>query len=290
MMKIKRCNKIKSYYEKLSKKRIIQLLVSVLLTIMICASIPVLAWFSKQRKMAVLTNINAPYTLYLSSGNQESIVYLDMSSIDVGTPGSRVTTHKDYVFSVQGSWDINEYYLQLAHTTNIPFKYSVYRVANNDIYSVSQYENLSDTLKGTSVSYTTHSNGEGSSPQTIYYTFRENETYTYNEADKQYGKVMDASNYVNHAGDQLAVKNSSNTYYSQTYGETNTTRVQKNAVPLYMQAGPIKKNAETPNGQDFCDYYILRVDWSEATNLRNEKETDEIYITVVSPSVVRTGS
>lgn len=285
-MKIRINERIKSYYEKLSKKRKIQLAISLILTAMIIASIPVLAWFSKQRKMAVLSNINAPYTLYLSAGNQESVVYLDMSSIDVGTPGSRITTHKDYVFSVQGSWDISEYYLQLAHTTNIPFKYTVYRVDNNDIRSESAYEDLSADLKATSVPYTTHNDNEGVvKGQTIYYTYRTNSTYTYSA--NQFGKVMDADNYVNHAGEQLAVKSSSNTYYSQTYEETNTSKVQKNAVPLYMQAGPIKRNANISNGQDFCDYYVLRVDWADAPSLRNEKETDEVYITVVSPSVAR---
>lgn len=288
MMKIHFNEKIKSFLNKLSKKRRIQLIISFCLTLVIIGSIPVIAWFSKKRQMAVLSNINAPYTLYLSSGNQESIVYLDMSSIDVGTPGNRITTHKDYVFSVQGSWDITDYYLQLAHTTNIPFKYTIYRVANDDIRTAAAYETLTDDLKDTSVSYTAHhDNGNIAKDEIIYYTFRKNENYIYDNASKQYGKVMDEANYVNPAGGQLAIRNSENTYYSQTYEDTDTIRVQKNAVPLYMQSGPIKKNAETPNGQDFCDYYILRVDWEDAETLRNEKETDEIYITVVSSSAVR---
>ena len=287
-MEYARTDDIKSHNVNSPKKKKIVLIVSIVLTFLLGIEISVYAWFSSQRRMAVLGNINAPYTLYLSAANQESLVYLDMSSIDVGVPGSRTTTHKDFVFSVQGSWDISEYYLQLAHTTNIPFQYTVYRVKNGDIYTESDYSGLSDDLKETSVSYTTHTkNGNFAKGQTIYYTFRENSVYTY--TGEQYGKVMDESNYKNLSG-QLAVKDSSNTYYKQTYDSTLINKVQKNAVPLYMQAGPLKKNAATPRGQDFCDYYILRVEWEYDAQLRNDKETDMVYITVVSPSLVKSGS
>lgn len=290
MTKINLAKRIKQKINKLSKKQCAVLIVSAILTLVVIGLIPALAWFTNQRKMAVISNINAPYTLYLSSGNEESVIYFDMDAVDVGVPGSRVTTHKDYVFSVQGSWDITDYYLQLAHTTNIPFKYTVYRVSNNDIYNEAGYSALSDTLKATTVPYTAHyDNGDVSKNQVIYYTYREDSVYTYSNAELQYGKVMDESNYVNPAGSQLAIKDASNTYYSQTYDSTGTGRVQKNAVPLYMQSGRIKKNADTPNGQDFCDYYVIRVDWKDAAQLKNDKETDMIYITVVSPSLVNAG-
>ena len=282
---------VKANYAMLPKKKKILLISSIAITVALLIEIPVYAWFSSQRKMAVLGNINAPYTLYLSSGNQESLMWLDMSSIDVGVPGSRVPeqAHKDYVFSVQGSWDINDYYLQLAHTTNIPFKYSVYRVKNEDIYTEAGYNALSDELKATSVPYTTH-NANGkigetvvAKGETIYYTFHPDSSYSHDEIDAQYGKIMDESNYKNIVtGQQVAANN--DTYYSKTYASTNNAKVQKNAVPLYMQAGPIKAGAS--NGEEFCDYYVLRVDWSDATSLQNEKETDMVYITVVTPSVV----
>ena len=290
MRKYSRTDDIKSHHVNSPKKKKIMLIVSIVLTFLLGIELSVYAWFSSQRRMAVLGNINAPYTLYLSAANQESLVYLDMSSIDVGIPGSRTTTHKDFVFSVQGSWDIAEYYLQLAHTTNIPFQYTIYRVKNEDVYNEEGYSNLSDDLKETSVSYTTHTeNGDFAKGQTIYYTFRENSVYTYSESDKQYGKVMDESDYKN-LSDQLAVKDSSNTYYKKTYESTLIDKVQKNAVPLYMQAGPLKKNADTLSGQDFCDYYILHVEWKDDAKLLNDKETDMVYITVVSPSLVKSGS
>ena len=164
---------------------------------------------------------------------------MDMSSVDVGIPGSRTATHKDFVFSVQGSWDISEYYLQLAHTTNIPFQYTIYRVKNGDVYTEAQYndDKFETDLKET-VAYTHSANGDIAKGQTIYYTFRENSVYTYNDNDRQYGKVMHESNYKNLSG-QLAVKDSSNAYYKKTYDSTSVNKVQKNAVPLYMQAGPV---------------------------------------------------
>lgn len=275
--------KIKKNYAKLPKKQRIQLWIAILLTVTVICSFPTYAWFTRERKMAVMASINAPYTLFLSTGNQESMVYFDMSTVDVASG----VTHKDYVFSVQGSWDINEYYVQLAHTTNIPFSYSVFRINNSDIRDAAGYASLSDELKDTTVSYTAHSaNGSVSKGQTIYYTYRTNVTYAYENANAQYGKIMDSSNYVNKQNAaNLGIKDSGNNYYSKTYGTTGTARVQKNAVPLYMQAGPIKKDAEALSGQDFCDYYVLRVDWS-GTQVSNDKETDIIYITVVSSSLV----
>ena len=283
---------MKERFTELPKKNKILLITSAALTVILSIEIPVFAWFSNQRKMAVVGNINAPYTLYLSSGNQESLMWLNMSSIDVGTPQSETPKHKDYVFSVQGSWDITDYYLQLAHTTNIPFKYTVYRVKDEDIYTEAGYRELSDELKETSVPYITHNskgkvgNTDIAKGEMIYYTFRPDSSYVYNDTSKQYGKIMDESNYKNAvSGQQLAVKSGS--YYSKTYGSTPSARVQKNAVPLYMQAGPIKKNStlET-NGDDFCDYYVLRVDWTDAPSLQNDKETDMVYITVVTSSMV----
>ncbi len=300
--------KIKSCFKGLPKKRKTQLIISIVLTLLLLIEIPVFAWFSNQRKMAVLGNVNAPYTLYLSAGNQEDLVYLDMSSIDVGTPGSREKgTHKDFVFSVQGSWDISQYHLQLAHTTNIPFEYTIYRVKDNgsgdrDIYSEAGFAALEDdTLKENSVAYIAHvSNDDVSKDATIYYSYRPGSSYTYNgTTGVQYGKVMDKANYVNPQNGTLGIKADNNTYYNQTYGSGITAKVQKNAVPLYMQSGTLFKNPGAENGKDFCDYYILRVDWSKADDhqneddykeLRNDKETDMVYITVVSSSVVQRGN
>ena len=287
--------KVRSYLKHMPRKRRVMLIVSIVLTLLLCIEIPVLAWFSNQRKMAVLASVNAPYTLYLSAGNQEDLVYLDMSSIDVGTPSVREKgTHKDFVFSVQGSWDISEYYLQVAHTTNIPFEYTLYRVKDNgaadrDIYTDTQYhaDDFDSSLKETSVAYTAHmDNGDVTRDETIYYTYRPGATYSYSDAQAQFGKVMDKANYVNPPNGSLGIKSDSNSYYDKTYGPGITAKVQKHAVPLYMQAGPIKKNAGAENGKDFCDYYILRVDWENAPSLKNDKETDMVYITVVSPSVV----
>ncbi len=280
-----------AWFKELPKKKRMLLTVSIILTLFLLVEIPVLAWLSSQRKMAVLANVNAPYTLYLSSGHQEDLVYLDMSSIDVGTPGTEGReTHKDFIFSVQGSWDISSYYLQLAHTTNIPFEYTVYRVKDNgdndrDIYTQAGYSALSSALQETSVPYITHVKTEDAEKGTLfYYTYRPDAVYSNNNG---FGKVMDKSNYVNPQNGTIGTKSDSDTYYVQTYGTGVTERVQKNAVPLYMQSKALQKNAGAVNGKDYCDYYIIRVDWSGAPQLANDKETDMVYITVVSSSVVQ---
>ena len=260
-----------------------------LLAILILAAYPTYMWFASQKGMAVIGKVNAPYTLNLASGNEESIIYLDMSSIDVGDGTGSGPTHQDYVFCVQGSWDISAYCLQLAHTTNIPFKYTIYRVSKGDIYTEAQYRELPSYLQNTSVEYITHTvNGDTPKGATIYYTYRIGATYNPNNPSAQYGKVMDENNYVNLLSGSTpnrAIKTAGDNYYDRTYEDVSVNKVQKNAMPLYMQSDILRKDSEATGGQDFFDYYVLRVDWSHVPTITNDKETDLVYITVVSSSV-----
>ena len=85
------------------------------------------SWFTRQKKAAILAPVDAPQELYISAGNSEDAAFINLSGIDVQDSINNPTTCKDYVFCVNGSADIDGYYIQLAHTTNIQFEYSIYK-------------------------------------------------------------------------------------------------------------------------------------------------------------------
>ena len=84
-------------------------------------ALPVYAWFTHKRSIALTTKINAPTQLYITAGNKESVANLEMADIDVEND-----SYKDFVFGIGGA-DVQQYQIQLAHTTNIPFEYEIYR-------------------------------------------------------------------------------------------------------------------------------------------------------------------
>lgn len=86
----------------------------------------------------------------------------------------------------------------------------------------------------------------------------------------QKGDILGGS-YLNGDG---ASQNAKDDLHGQTYGSY--SHVQANAEPLYWQSDKV----EIPNiQQDYRrDYYILEISWG--SNLKNNKETDMVYLTV----------
>ena len=102
-------------FRKMEKKKKHQLVIAVSLSVVLLVALPVYAWFTHKRSVALTTKINAPTQLYITAGNKESVANLEMADIDVEN-GS----YKDFVFGI-GGIDVQQYQIQLAHTTNIPF-------------------------------------------------------------------------------------------------------------------------------------------------------------------------
>lgn len=99
----------------------------------------------------------------------------------------------------------------------------------------------------------------------VLYTAQDGQNYYYTKGETLSG------GYINRDPVSLIADN---TYHEKSYG--NYSQVQKNAEPLYWQSKP----AITPSnivGTGFVDYYILRVSW--ASDVKNDKETDMVYIT-----------
>ena len=101
-----------------------QAVISVIIAVLVLLTIPVLAWFSRQRSMETMTKINLPYALRIGAGNTQPIQQLELSNIDVSKK-----KYEDVVFCVYSQGANEEYYLQLAHTTNIGFHYKIYKAS-----------------------------------------------------------------------------------------------------------------------------------------------------------------
>ena len=101
--------------------------ISVIIAVLVLLTIPVLAWFFRQRSMETMTQINLPYALRIGAGNTQPIQQLELSNIDV----SGEQKSKDVVFCVY-SEESKVYHLELAHTTNIGFQYTIYKASISD--------------------------------------------------------------------------------------------------------------------------------------------------------------
>ena len=221
-------------FRKMKKKKKRQLVIAVSLSVVLLVALPVYAWFTHKRSIALTTKINAPTQLYITAGNKESVANLEMADIDVEN-GS----YKDFVFGIGGT-DVQNYQIQLAHTTNIPFEYEIYRAK-----SVQKADKDDDTV--------------------VYVSNEVNKTFYYNiDGDKISG------NYLNQNGSEILANSTLHEKSYDTY-----SNVQKNAEALYWQSGVLPAN---DNSNPFCDYFIIRVKWND--KVQNNKETDMVYLTV----------
>lgn len=223
-------------FKKLNKKKKIQLVTAAVLTMALLVALPLYAWFTHTRSIAMTTQINAPTQLYITAGNKESVANLEMGNIDVESG-----TYKDFVFGVSGK-DVSKYQIQLAHTTNIPFTYTIYRAKSAN---------------------------EGDSDAVEYYSKEEGRSYYYT-------KVGDAisGEYLNkNSGTSDILANKS--LHGKSYDEYGN--VQKHAEALYWQS--TAQAVENGDSKGFVDYFIVRVSW-EGQNIENNKETDMVYLTV----------
>ena len=221
-------------FRKLEKKKKLQLVIAVVLSVVLLVALPVYAWFTHKRSIALTTKINAPTQLYITAGNKESVANLEMADIDVEN-GS----YKDFVFGIGGA-DVQQYQIQLAHTTNIPFEYEIYRAKD-----VPEADKNNDTV--------------------VYVSDEENKTFYY----KIDGSKI-SGHYLNQQGSEILANSTLHEKSYDTY-----SNVQKNAEALYWQSDAL---TVIDNKDPFCDYFIIRVKWNE--NVQDNKETDMVYLTV----------
>ena len=199
-------------FRKLEKKKKLQLVIAVSISVVLLVALPVYAWFTHKRSIALTTKINAPTQLYITAGNKESVANLEMADIDVEN-GS----YKDFVFGIGGA-DVQQYQIQLAHTTNIPFEYEIYRA-----------KSVSETEKSEAV---------------VYVSDEENKTFYY----KIDGNKI-SGHYLNQQGSEILANSTLHEKSYDSYGN-----VQKNAEALYWQSDTL---TVIDNKDPFCDYFIM---------------------------------
>lgn len=248
-------SKNKKAFKELPKAKKIQIIIASTLSVLVIAAIPVLAWFSNVRQVSTVAKINSPAKLAIKAGKAEDIIQFKLSGIDVGdgeTAGS-----EDFVFCVEGE-DISTYNLQLAHTTNIDFTYTLYKA---------------------------HTNSEG----TVVYTDSDGNIQKYSKA---FEFTSDYGDYINKQVDEYSGRKIGNDNYTEKSYE-NSEAIQKFAEPLYWQTksaidayatdGSISYNEynsiyNVEDSKKFLNFYVLNVSW-EAKAVTNDKETDILYIT-----------
>ena len=262
---------------KLSTFKKIQLAAAILITLAAIVVIPVYAWFSQQRVLAELQMIKSPDLLYLTAANAEAVINLDMSGINVDATkvvdGNEVNvTSKLFPFCVAGDY-VPTFTLQLAHTSNNPFKYEIFE---GEVYAS---ESEAQARGKDYVEYNVTYNLTGVN---ILDLDRDSETagdilYIVKGSSLQSGS---ASNTGGFTGAYLNMSNDDRTattrYLEECYG--NYTNYTSYELPLYWQCSGIQSVPDlTEHGNTFFKTFIIEVSW-ETDEVSNNKETDIVYL------------
>lgn len=200
-------------------------------------TIPVLAWFYFQKSLQTVTKINAPNPLVIGAGNARDITELELSNIDVSEG-----KYRDVVFCVYSSEQNTSYHLQLAHTTNIGFTYTIFQASRKN----------------------------ADAPDSVDYL---DKTYYFDDESPLNG------GYLNEDTENPGKALKSGGYHNTTYPGTKTnaySNVQINAEPLYWKTSSPVILAEKDDTEEFINYFVLRVAWGNT--VQNNKETDMIYL------------
>jgi hypothetical protein len=257
--------------EKQNRHRKIMLISAIIMTILLVLSMVALAWFSLQANLKSVAKVKNPSKIQILAGNTEGVENINIGDISLedmnndsekiahkGDDGKTVGYSKQYVFSVcsandsYGLTDDYLYYIQLGHTTNIGFKYKLYRVEGDAVAVTGNYtaEQESSILNGSVAAY---------------------------ESDDGVTK------YLYTKGEEIKLSEIS-VDKSETYGNFNS--VQKNAVPVYLKTGGCEPDRFDEDDEEyekwyFTDYYILEVYWDSGLSEKvTSKETDMVYIVV----------
>ncbi len=248
-------DKRESFLKKLNKVQKIELLIAIVLCFVLIGALSVYSWFAIATKMETMTKVMDPNTLDILAGNHDPVINFELNGIDIEKMAESGTAEYR-VFSVNtGGYKVS-YKLQLAHTTNIPFKYTLYAATwrtdvteQNSSGTYVEYHKIDSNV----ISYYEMGNEIALTPLNVI------------SADT-YGRV---------------IAQNSGTVYDLIYDPEDEPEIY--AVPVYLQSGIIKSYKEDGN----FEYYILKIEWDEDSanqgftewnKPENNKETDIIYI------------
>ncbi len=261
--------RLKKEFSELSTVKKVQAIIASVLTMLLMIALPVYAWFALGGKLEAFTKIKEPDNLDIRAGHYDDVKYFNLNDIDIES----ITAGNPHrvVFSVNaGDYKI-PYQIQLAHTTNIPFKYRIYRATEYK----SNDPNAPANPDVTYISEPLKEQGETEANYTFYYMKK-------GEAIPLPAKNAD-SNSTGTYGRTLALGD--DRYYNNTYDNGDAGDAPEvYAVPIYEQSGEIRYDSSSDH-----DYFILEISWdntastsgnfSEWNKAENKKETDMIYLT-----------
>ena len=269
-------------FNDLTKTKKAQIIAASLLSVILLIGVPTYAWFSYTTRVEALTRIRTPYILDIRSGHSYSIQHLSLSDIDVNSNiDGDGNGYKDYIFTVKAG-NSPAYDIQLAHTTNIPFTYTIYRASelgNSVELNTTPSENVA-TFEYHDV-YT-------SNTITYYYGYAsstaasETRVTTADEANLSLTDLNPDAASASAYGRTIAEnEDGADEIYSKYTEYKDGDDPEIYAVPLYSQHLNVPKwNAEG-------DYFILRISWNISSDnsafaawnkADNNKETDVVYI------------
>lgn len=90
------------------------------------------AWFRQSYSLSTVAKIKASIRLDLAAGNGEDVSRFQIGTVDTTGDGVTSKDYKDYVIAVKKDKPTN-YILQIGHTTNIPFTYTLYKAKSGTI-------------------------------------------------------------------------------------------------------------------------------------------------------------
>lgn len=245
---------------------------AMVLSLALVIGLPVYAWLANNKSLETMTKIMEPGEIIIRSGNEESVEYFALQDIDIESIASG--TPQKFVFSVKpGGYNNNvKYGLQIAHTTNIPFTYSIYKAAEDDTDLTGMTEDQIEDWVGNNDLAIYNKKNNKSDPMYYKKVGDALDMVTLNP-DSTYGRIL---------GDKT------NWTYGQTYdGDGDDPELY--AVPVYLQTRDDLFHPETAPGD--YDFYILELGWDRTAataagagladwnKAENNKETDMIYIT-----------
>lgn len=265
--------RLKNKFAELNKGKKVQVIIASSLTLLLIIAIPVYAWFALGGKLEAFTKIKEPDNLDIRAAHYDAVQYFSLNDIDIETIATG-TPHR-VVFSVSaGDYKI-PYQIQLAHTTNIPFKYKIFRATEFTSANAPQSPDV------TYISEPLKNQGESAAGYTFYYKKKTKEVDGQQVVDEVEltAKNPDPASRTNY-GRELA--QGSGAYYSDTYNESDRPEIY--AVPIYEQSNVIRYDSTSEH-----DYFILEISWDDTAATTgnfsdwnvaaNKKETDMIYLT-----------
>ena len=253
---------LKKKIEKM-KKLSLTVKIQLIIALSCSAAVPVYAWFAHQDRIEVLSKINEPPSITLASGGDDPALYITLENIDVSSG-----TEKYVLFSVEPG-KYSAYDIQLTHTTNIPFRYELYRVMEDE--------------NGT-ILYTDHTRDEDGDETELHYSVMTGLSGTASGQITLTDINPDNGSTGRTLGDETDLAPMNRTNYSAS------DSVNQYVKPIYSVARRIPQLNINEDGNSNRDYFAIRITWTPgASNASvddadywnyafNNKETDLIYI------------